>query len=104
MTLNVSNHHGMLLADHFLFPQYIARVCEQQTAFDRPFTLIEHVSAIYHWGQDVFTSYQQAYVFDISIVIRLIDTDSLNKVIYTTHLHYIGCLHLIKMSFAFLDS
>ena len=51
MKLNVSNHHGSLLADHFLDPQYIQRVfVKNKQVSCRNLTFIDHISKFYYWG------------------------------------------------------
>ena len=45
MTLNVSNHNGRLLADHFLDLHIIQRaLLNNNLVFNRNLTLIDHVS------------------------------------------------------------
>ena len=50
MTLNVSNHNGTLLADHFLDPQSIPSFVLKKSVFDRHLTFSDHVLTIYYRG------------------------------------------------------
>ena len=53
MSLNVSNHNGKLLADHFLGPQFIPRdISNILSVFDRNLTFIDHDLQFTTWRHD----------------------------------------------------
>ena len=48
MTLDVSNHHGRLLASGI----YSKSNVNNKPVFDRNLTLINHGSTVHYWGQE----------------------------------------------------
>ena len=55
MTLNVLNHNGKLLADHFLGPQFVpSDFSNNQMFFDRNLIFIDHGLQFTTGGQDSY--------------------------------------------------
>ena len=66
MTLNVSNHNGTLLADHFHGSTiYSKSFILNKSVFGRHFGLSDHVLTSYYRGSGWLPAYQQAYIIDV---------------------------------------